>query len=86
MVEIGFLTDESAIKVTKMEEGRYHVERLNTTDSVTITFAENGAKMLFDGESVEVEEFFAILGMLEQVDHLQCPVIFTGETGIWTEA
>lgn len=86
MVEIGFLTDESAIKVTKMEEGRYHVERLNTTDSVTITFAENGAKMLLNGEFIETEDFFAILGMLEQVDHLQCPVIFTDEAGVWTEA
>jgi hypothetical protein len=77
--DIGWLTDNTAIKVTKVSDLEMKAEELNGNRAVTITWDMDG-NLYFGGKFIETEDFMAIIGMADMVaDTTTGVAVFVGE-------
>lgn len=54
------------VKVIRLPGDQFQVESLDGLRICTISFA--GGRMLFNGKDIETEDYFNILGMLDEAD------------------
>lgn len=81
-----------AILVKKNPDGSFQVDRLNHADSVNLSFVprnpgRHAIELHANGQFYDFgDDFMVMLGMMDQVEDLQSPVIFHGEAGVFTPA